>query len=180
MGQIIKALVAMSTSCSIPVLTSLIKLVRIHLIDEIELEGEIPRIISLLSSEDLRIRVAALECVFEIAYHGRAEVIEAMLNEGLIEKLMELQRSKYGYNLIETEQHRDNGNGVNSLDMEGENGPFAGCVARFAVQVEVGEGLTTEERNEFKKEVLRRITEASVSEAEGATIFAEVLWGFSP
>ncbi|KAF5748164.1 hypothetical protein HS088_TW04G00114 [Tripterygium wilfordii] len=179
MGPIIEALVSMSTCCSIQVLTSLIKLVRIPLIDEIELEGEIPGIINLLSSEDLGIGVAALDCVCEIAYCGRAEVIEVMLNEGLIEKLMELQRSKHGDNLTETQKHRGNGSGVSSLDMEGENGPFSGCVARFAVQVEVGEGLTTQERKEFKKVVLRKVTEASVSEAEGATIFAEVLWGGS-
>jgi len=48
------------------------------------------------------------------------------------------------------------------------------------VQLEVGEGLRQRERRAFKQEILVRVREACVSDAEAATIIAEVLWGSSP
>ncbi|KAJ4707854.1 Armadillo-like helical [Melia azedarach] len=164
MGPTIQTLTSMDSSISIQVLCSLISLVRSPLIDEIHSRGEIPKILSLLSSENLSIRVAATDCICEIAYFGRREVIEAMLEQGLIPKLMELQRSK----------HKDQ-DGDNM-----ENQPFANCVARFAVQVEVGEGLSSKEKEQVKLEILNRVRGYSVSEAESASIVAEVLWGSSP
>nr|XP_016506540.1 PREDICTED: uncharacterized protein LOC107824307 [Nicotiana tabacum] len=61
-----------------------------------------------------------------------------------------------------------------------ERHPFASCVARFAVQLEIGEGLRQREKRAFKQEILKKIREASNSDAEAATIVAEVLWGSSP
>ena len=58
--------------------------------------------------------------------------------------------------------------------------PFASAVARFAVQVEVGEGLSPREKREAKLEILRRAREAAVSPAEEATVRTEVLWGATP
>ncbi|KAF5776448.1 hypothetical protein HanXRQr2_Chr12g0524401 [Helianthus annuus] len=78
-----------------------------------------------------------------------------MLEADLVKRLVELQRC--------------------------ENGDvFGSCVARFAVQLEVGEGLRQREKRELKQEVLKRVREVSVCEAEAATIIAEVLWGASP
>lgn len=182
MGPTIQALVSMGSSSSIRVLFSLINLVRSPLVDEIHSRGLIPKLIELLGSADLSVQVAALDCVCEIAYIGRSEVIEAMLQEGLIGKLMELQRSEHGDNLIKRDQ-RINGDSDSEVICDCEeagNGPFANCVARFAVQVEVGEGLTSTEKEEVKLEILRRVREASVSEAESGTVVAAVLWGSSP
>lgn len=94
------------------------------------------------------------------------------MKEGLVEKLVELQRSEKGGDLIEI--GREKVSGVL------ERKPFASCVARFAVQLEVGEGLRQREKRAFKPEILIRVRDASVSEAEAATIAAEVLWGSSP
>ncbi|EEF46932.1 conserved hypothetical protein [Ricinus communis] len=189
MGPIVQSLISMASGCSIQVLCSLIRLIKTPLIDEIELDGEIPRIISLLRSQDLSIQVAAMDCICEIAYSGRKEVIEAMIEEGLIEKLMEFQRSKFGDNLVKkaTDQCTEKRNGeMCEEDIEEEeeeeivrNRPFASCVKTFAVQVEVGDGLNYQERKALKMEILRRVKEASVSEAEEASIVAEVLWGSS-
>lgn len=184
MGPTIQALVSMCSSSSIRVLFSLINLVRSPLVDEIHSRGLIPKVIELLGSADLSVQVAALDCVCEIAYIGRSEVIEAMLQEGLIGKLMELQRSEHGDNLIKRDQ-RINGDSDSDGEVicdcvEAGNGPFANCVARFAVQVEVGEGLTSTEKEEVKLGILRRVREASVSEAESGTVVAAVLWGSSP
>ncbi|KAJ6745411.1 ARMADILLO-TYPE FOLD PROTEIN-RELATED [Salix koriyanagi] len=190
MSGIVQALIPMASCCSRQVVCSLVTLIRTPLIDEMGLRGEIPRIVSLFcSSEDLSIEVGTMDCICQIAYFGRMEVVESMLEKGLIEKLVELQRSTNGDNLIETHQSKEREMAV--VGEEGERSgmeideierdlPFAGCVARFSVQVEVGEGLGPAEKKEIKVEILRRIGEASVSEAEAATIIAEVLWGSSP
>ncbi|KAK3211860.1 hypothetical protein Dsin_016566 [Dipteronia sinensis] len=66
---------------------------------------------------------------------------------------------------------------INTTDQNPDNdSPFSNWVSRFAVQIEIGEGLSSKE----KMEILKRVKEASASEAETATIVAEVLWGSSP
>jgi hypothetical protein len=103
-----------------------------------------------------------------------------MLREALIKKLVELQRSKLGGDLIDIgmfDDEKERGKGETRFL---ENHPFASCVARFAVQLEVGEGLRQRERRAFKQEILKTVRNACVSNAEAATIVAEVLWGSSP
>ncbi|XP_042991476.1 uncharacterized protein LOC122318303 isoform X2 [Carya illinoinensis] len=179
MGPTVGALISMGSCRSAKVLCSLITFIRTPLVDEMESNGEIPRIINLLSSEDLSIRAAALDCILELAYFGREEVILAMLGEDLVRKLVELQRLENGSGVLE----KENGGtyvGTESdtkLDEKGsknmENHPFESCVTRFAVQVEVGEGLSSIEKREVKLEILRRVRETSISDAESATIEAE-------
>ncbi|KAM1360807.1 hypothetical protein ACFX2I_026001 [Malus domestica] len=166
----ISSLIKMASPDAIRVLCALVRLIKSPLVDEIEFNGEIPKIISFLNSEDLEMRVMAMVCVLEIGYFGRKEAVDAMLEEALIEKLMELQRSEHGGDLMR--ESREKG----FL----ESHPFASCAARFAVQLEVGEGLRQRERRAFKQQILVRVREASVSDAEAATISAEVLWGASP
>ncbi|KAK7264866.1 hypothetical protein RJT34_32479 [Clitoria ternatea] len=172
MGPTVRALVSMGSVSSIEVLCSLIRSIRSPFVDEIESNGEIPNVIALLDSEDLQLRVFGFECVLEVGYFGRKEAVEAMLKEGLVKKLVELQRSEKGGDLIEFEKEGFGG--------YLERHPFASCVARFAVQLEVGEGLRQREKRAFKPEILVRVREACVSDAQAATIVAEVLWGSSP
>lgn len=164
MGPIIRALISMGSFRSIQVLTSLVRIIRTPLVDDIK--EEIPRIIGLLSAEDLKIKMATMNCVFEVGILAREEVIEAMLEEDLVKKLMDLQRLEMMGPSKEEE-------GVGKF-------PFLGCVAGFAVQVEVGEGLEKSEKRAVKLEILKRVREACVSEAEAATVVSEVLWGSSP
>lgn len=195
MGRTVLALIAMGSRSSLTVLWSLIKSIKSPLVDEIESNGEIPKIISFFSSQDLDIRIAAVDCAFEIGYYGRKEAIEAMLKEGVIEKLLELQRSEMGGILIEMGwfNEEENRKSFDGVDIEGirrsrdsrekrflETHPLASCVARFAVQLEVGEGLRQREKRDFKQEILGLVREACASDAEAATIVAEVLWGSSP
>ncbi|KAL5559760.1 hypothetical protein UlMin_035971 [Ulmus minor] len=182
MGPTIRVLISMSTPCSIKVLSSLIRFIKTPLIDEMESNGEITMIINLLSSEDISIRAAALYCIFEIAFFGREEVIETMLGEDLIKKLMNLQRLEVGTNIPDEIEGGTSGETYSKLEMEDEedDSPFENCVARFAVQIEVGEGLESREKREVKLEILRMVREASVSEAEASAIVAQVLWGSSP
>ncbi|KAL6292665.1 hypothetical protein ACE6H2_000807 [Prunus campanulata] len=72
MGPIVRALIQMGSSCSIQVLTGLVKIIRTPLVDDIN--GEIRRIINLLGSEDLSTKVAAMNCILEIAFLGREKV----------------------------------------------------------------------------------------------------------
>ncbi|KAA8535170.1 hypothetical protein F0562_030173 [Nyssa sinensis] len=144
--------------------------------------------------EDVSLRIMAMDCVLEIGYFGRKDAIDAMIKADLVKKLVELQRSELGGDLIDMGKFEDESenSGVGPVGMEGkgkreskerrflDSHPFASCVARFAVQLEVGEGLRQREKRAFKQEILKRVREVSVSDAEAATIVAEVLWGSSP
>lgn len=192
MGPLIHALVSMASWKSMKVLCTLIKLIKSPLVDEIESNGQIPKIINFLDYKDLQLLVQTMDCILEIGYSGRKEAIEAMLREGLIKKLVDLQRSVLGGDLIdmgrfdEKETNKEDSNQRKKEKRESrekrflESHPFASCVAKFAVQLEVGEGLRQREKRAFKQEILKRVREASVSDAEAATIVAEVLWGSSP
>ncbi|PSS36121.1 Latent-transforming growth factor beta-binding protein like [Actinidia chinensis var. chinensis] len=188
MGQaIIRALISLSSSSSLKVLCSLIKSTKSPLVDEIESTGDISKIINLLKSEDLSIQVMAMNCMLEIGYFGRKEAIDAMIKADLIGILVDLQRSELGGDLIEMgkweEEERERGRRESRESRERrflESHPFASCVARFAVQLEVGEGLRQREKRAVKLEILEGVREACISDAEAATIVAEVLWGSSP
>ncbi|KAJ7979003.1 Armadillo-like helical [Quillaja saponaria] len=191
MGATVRVLIAMASTQSIEVLCSLIRSIKSPLVDEIESNGEIPKIISFLNFQDLQMQVLGLDCVLEIGYFGRKEAVDTMLKEGLIKKLVELQISELGGDLIDLGWHTEKENReVSVVGLVGkresrekrfiDKHPFASCVARFSVQLEVGEGLRQREKRAFKQEIVRRVREASVSDAEAATIVAEVLWGSSP
>lgn len=198
MGGAVEALLNMSNTCSVIVLTELIRRIKSPLVDELESHCKLKEIISLLDSKDMDLKLAAMDCVLEIGYFGRREAIDAMIKEGgLIEKLVEFQRSELGGDLIEMDKcdsdsdEGSDGKGVSVQEVYGSSRsrrerryllrrPFASCVARFAVQLEVGEGLRHRERRAFKQEILVRVKMASLSDAEAATIIAEVLWGSSP
>lgn len=151
-GCSVKALVSMSSLCSLQVLSALIKAIKSPLVDEIKICGGIAKIVGCLSAEEAKVRAVAAECVMEIGYFGRKEAVEAMIGGGVIKRLVELQSAEAA---------------------------FARCVGRLAVQLEVGEGLRQREKRALKHVILDRVREACVSEAECATIVAEVLWGSS-
>ncbi|KAI3983773.1 hypothetical protein MKX01_001177 [Papaver californicum] len=188
MGPIIPGLISMGSStstCSIQVLCSLIRSIKSPLVDEIETNGQIPKIIKLLGLEnEPSIRVTALDCILEIGYFGRKEAVEAMLEEGLVKKLVELQRSELGGCLIDMgDRFEDDEKVKTSRDRRDreylEEHPFVSCVSRFWIQLDVGEGLRQREKRAFKLEILQRVREACDSDSEAATILAEVLWGSS-
>ncbi|KAK8501322.1 hypothetical protein V6N13_027021 [Hibiscus sabdariffa] len=186
MGDTIHALLEMKSTHSLKVLCELITFTKSPFVDEILCNGEVPEILTLLESEDLDVRVVAFDCILEIGYFGRKEAVEEMLKGGLIKKLVELQRSEFGGDLIEMGKFDDDNQETAGKKRERrenkflKNHPFASCVARFAVQLEVGEGLRQREKRAFKPEILEKVKEASVNDAEAATIIAEVLWGSSP
>ncbi|KAK7382367.1 hypothetical protein VNO80_01218 [Phaseolus coccineus] len=74
-----RALASMGSVHSVEVLCSLIRAIRSLLVDEIESNGEILKVITLLNSRDLQLQVLALECVFEIGYFGRMGAVDAMV-----------------------------------------------------------------------------------------------------
>ncbi|KAE8675870.1 plant synaptotagmin [Hibiscus syriacus] len=186
MGDTIHALLEMKSIHSLKVLRELITFTKSPFVDEILCNGEIPKILILLESKDLDMKVVALDCILEIGYLGRKEAVEAMLKGGLIKKLVELQRSEFGGDLIEMGKFDDENQESEGKKREKRENkflkshPFASCVARFAVQLEAGEGLRQREKRAFKQEILEKVREASVGDAEAATIIAEVLWGSSP
>ncbi|CAL9155860.1 unnamed protein product [Musa hybrid cultivar] len=192
MGPTVGALVSMSSASAsataLRALNGLIRAIRSPLVDELHARGEIPRLVGLLGgSVAVEVRILALDWALEIGYFGRKEAIDAMIAEGLIKRLTALQRSDLGDALIEMDGGGRGavpvgqlrwGRGVGEEERQFlEARPFASCVSRWAVQVEVGEGLRQREKREIKREVVARVREAAASEAEAATALAEVLWG---
>ncbi|KAJ8768273.1 hypothetical protein K2173_021213 [Erythroxylum novogranatense] len=166
MGPLVHALLSMASRKAMEVLCLFIKSIKSPLVDEIESNGGIPIIICFMDYKDLQIRVLAMDTILEIGYFGRKEAIDAMLKEGLVQKLVELQRSELGGDLIDMgisdeKENRDGEGNRESIVRETrekrlilESRPFASCVARFAVQLEVGEGLRQREKRAFKQEIL--------------------------
>ncbi|CAL4885829.1 unnamed protein product [Urochloa decumbens] len=202
MGPAVGALVA-SASCSpapLRALNGLVAAIRSPLVDELHARGELPRLVALLCAPDTRVRALALEFALRVGYYGRKEVVDALLTEGLVKRLLCLQRSdELGGSLADEDdsycspEGKPDGKGVSLLscllgrrceddgaEALASERPFVSAVARFAVQVEVGEGLSPREKREAKLEILRRAREAAVSPAEEAAVLTEVLWGATP
>ncbi|KAB2619046.1 hypothetical protein D8674_014915 [Pyrus ussuriensis x Pyrus communis] len=149
MGPIVRALIQMGSSCSIQVLTWLVKIIRTPLVDE-----------SMEKSQELSASWGRMTWRFERRDELRSDRIDAW--EDLIEKLMNLQR-------LETKME------------EGEGKfPFSRCVAGLQCWWRLAGLEEQSEKRGFKMEILRRVREASVSDAEAASVVAEVLWGSSP
>uniref|UniRef100_A0A0E0K6F4 Uncharacterized protein n=1 Tax=Oryza punctata TaxID=4537 RepID=A0A0E0K6F4_ORYPU len=202
MGRAVGALVASASASPAPLrtLNGLVAAIRSPLVDELHARGELPRLVALLCSADPRIRALALEFALRIGYYGRKEIVDALLAEGLVKRLLCLQRSETYDSYFSQQEKPDHGiiKGVifftgilgchGEEDDDGGGGdtamssprPFVSAVARFAVQVEVGEGLSQREKRAAKLEIMRRVREAAVSPAEEATVLAEVLWGATP
>ncbi|KAJ4792592.1 hypothetical protein LUZ62_043838 [Rhynchospora pubera] len=199
MGSTIDSLVTIASPATLQALNGLIAAIKSPLIDELHSRGELQRLVSLLSSPDLEVQIRALEFALAIGYFGRKEAVEAMLAQGLIKRLLCLQRSELGGALIEMDswdfpkeigRNSDHGIRVGRLlkPKQGkskqllflEARPFASAVARFAIQVEVGEGLRQREKRAIKQDILKRVKEAATSPVEAANVFAEVLWGSTP
>ncbi|KAL6911957.1 hypothetical protein ACP4OV_000762 [Aristida adscensionis] len=200
MGPAVGALVAAASGSPAPLraLNGLVAAIRSPLVDELHARGELPRLVALLCAPDPRVRALALEFALRVGYYGRKEVVDALLAEGLVKRLLCLQRSDLGGSLADADDPRPSPQekpvgqgfaGLLGLRRDEDDGggaalasrrPFVGAVARFAVQVEVGEGLSQREKRAMKLEILRRVREAAVSPAEEATVLAEVLWGATP
>uniref|UniRef100_A0A0D9YZS4 Uncharacterized protein n=1 Tax=Oryza glumipatula TaxID=40148 RepID=A0A0D9YZS4_9ORYZ len=206
MGRAVGALVASASASPEPLraLNGLVAAIRSPLVDELHARGELPRLVSLLCSADPRIRALALEFALRVGYYARKEIVDALLAEGLVKRLLCLQRSdsetfdsyfspqeKPDHGIIRgviffagilgcqrEDDDADDGGGGGAATSSAR--PFVSAVARFAVQVEVGEGLSQREKRAAKLEILRRVREAAVSPAEEATVLADVLWGATP
>ncbi|KAH9291760.1 hypothetical protein KI387_043054 [Taxus chinensis] len=230
---------------AVSVIGSLVAAGKGAVVDEIHGRGGVKKMVGLLEDKREEMRLVAMECVFEMAYYGRKEAIEAMLEEDVVGKLAHLQHSQAGGDLIDLPMHfprKDSSSSTSSslslhqvsnshpltcitspqkdpeeclgklMEDESENGgnsmqastsqrtesslesgneehhysaveeywqehPFASAVSRFAIQLEIGQGLRQREKRALKQEILKQVRKAVPSDAEVATIFAEVLWG---
>lgn len=168
MGPTVPCLIAIGSFCTVHVLYSLIRCAKAPLIDELHRNREIPRIMDLLNSEDPSVAEAALLCIFEIAFYGGREVIEAMLGQGLVQRLLELQGSKRSARI---------GNEGKAVV---EEFAFEDCVWRFAVQVEVGEGLDKKDKPALKLAILELVRSAASSSSTSTNdCQIDILWGSS-
>ncbi|KAM3224035.1 hypothetical protein ACQJBY_057428 [Aegilops geniculata] len=170
MGRAVGALVAAAAShasspAALRALNGLVAAIRTPLVDELHARGELPRLVALLCAPAGALRAPALELCLRVAYYGRREVLDALLAEGLVKRLLCLQRTA--------------AEDTDTADEE-ERAMASSAVARLAVQVEAGQGLRPREKRAAKLEILRRVREAAVSPAEEAGVLTSVLWGATP
>lgn len=158
-------------------------------VDEIYAHNGVQRLVDLLDHKSQPLQHAAMECVFELAYHGRIEVVEKLLELGVVDKLAKLQPSIPAEDLPAVDgDHARRGLEIGLLCLGADrpparmkNGhrhqPFANAVTRFALQLAIGTGLRKRERRALKQRLLKEIKVAFNDDAEIANITAEVLWG---
>ncbi|CAA6670471.1 unnamed protein product [Spirodela intermedia] len=155
----------LSSSSSMRVLLFLVAAIKTAIVDEIHADGQIPCLVGFLSSPELDMAEAALELLLKVSYYARKEAVDAMIAANVVKRLVVLQQSPHGGALIEMDDEGSTaaaGGGAPPLRRR----PFASCVARLAIQMEVAGDP-------------RCVREAAASEADAATIIAEVLWGAS-
>ena len=120
-------------------------------------------LVSLLSSKDITLGLAAMDMVLEMTSLGPKELVEAMAaNEGLVARLTELQRRiKSGDFGVEAAMKQSL-----AWELHGEVGSERGGRR--------GSG-EKRERRVIRSEIRRLVGERFVSEEEFVTIVAEVL-----
>lgn len=175
------------------VLKSLLSAGQTIIADEIYAQDGVAILVNLLDRKSQGLKHAAMDCVFEMAYYGRMEVVQKMFELEVIQKLASLQQSSMiagdiGNVEYETysKQDRDIDSPLATLhekttQMQDSNGgnalhPFSNAVTRFALHLAIGTGLRKRERRALKQEFLKQIREIVHDDAEVANITAEVLW----
>ncbi|KAI5056862.1 hypothetical protein GOP47_0028680 [Adiantum capillus-veneris] len=171
-------------------------------VDEIHTHDGVPKIVNLLDHKSQALTHAAMDCVFEMAYYGRMEVVQKMFALGVVQKLATLHQSSIiagGVGYVENELHSGQERGIVLGGLKGSGQersivlaktpetsqvgggtsvlhPFSNAVTRFALHFAVGTGLRKRERRALKLEFLKQIGEIMPNDAEAANITAEVLW----
>eukprot|EP00250_Pteridium_aquilinum_P013771 c21564_g1_i1 orf=480-2390(+) len=163
--------------------------------DEIYAHNGVLKIVELLDHESQALQHAAMDCVFELAYYGRVEVVDNMFKLEVVKKLALLQQSHM------TEMERASTEcdkyakreEAHALDLtanllspalltqtQAENDMpinlFANAVSKFALHLSIGTGLRKRDKCALKQEFLRQIKEVMEDDAEVANVTAEVLW----
>lgn len=178
------------------VLKSLLSAGQTLIADEIFAQDGVAKLVNLLDHKSQAVKLAGLDCVFELAYHGRMEVVQKMFELEVIQKLGSLHQSSMsacengnGELLTNSKQER-------SIDLLRPNGgmvpesnkqmqvnkvgktlhPFSNAITRFALHFAVGTGLRKRERRALKQQFLKQIKEIVHDDAELANITAEILW----
>eukprot|EP00250_Pteridium_aquilinum_P012610 c20831_g1_i1 orf=343-1617(+) len=178
------------------VLKSLLSAGQTIIVDEIHYHDGVVKLVNLLDHKSDALKQAAMDCVFEMAYYGRIEVVEKMFELGVVQKLANLHQSSMitgdpgsvNYETLSkqergTDLHPTNGNSplLKTTQIRGNNGgetlhPFSNAVTRFALHFAIGTGLRKRERRALKRKFLEQIKEIMQDDAEVANITAEVLW----
>lgn len=167
-------------------------------VDEIYVHNGVSKMVELLDHERQALQLAAMDCIFELAYYGRVEVVDKLFKLEVVKKLASLQQINAieGETClgVEYEMPKSKQGESSPLDMASswlppiistrlqEDGqtvkknPFADAVTKFALHLSIGTGLRKREKRALKQEFLRQIREVLEDDTEVANITAEVLW----
>jgi hypothetical protein len=115
MGLAVGALMASASESSSPVaplcaLNGLVDAIRSPLVDELHARGELPWLVTLRCAPNPCARVPALGFALHVGYYSRKEVVDMLLAEGLVKRLLCLQRSDLGGSLLDTDTDEDKDN----------------------------------------------------------------------
>ena len=116
-------------------------------VDKVYSENGIPRFIEILDHKSQALRHVAMEYVMELAYHGKMEVVEKMLELEVNKKLASLQKTnvyvvdaQISSREMLPEQERDQS--LHSHDNHFViSYPFADALAKFTLNFAIGTGL---------------------------------------
>lgn len=131
------------------------------------------------------LQYAAMHCVFDLAYFGRIEVAEKMLEADVLRKLAKLESSNTPGNLPTVESEAvdicsygfDTDKPAISTNSSSTTQLFANAVTKFALHLAIGTSLRKRERQALKLKLLKQIKETMDDDAEIADITADILWG---
>ncbi|MCO5578609.1 hypothetical protein L7F22_032453 [Adiantum nelumboides] len=166
-------------------------------VDEIFAHTGVSKFVELLDHELQALQLAAMDCIFELAYYGRVDVVDKLFKLEVVKKLALLQQNAPEEELsvgIDYSKQQSTDEESSPIDMASKclppavslrlqedaqtvkRNPFADAVIKFALHLSIGTGLRKREKRELKQEFLRQIREVLEDDTEVANITAEVLW----
>lgn len=166
------------------VLKCLLSAGRIVIADEISGNDGVQNVVNFLDHKYQPLQHVAMDCIFELVYYGRIELIQTLLELDVVKKLARLQcLNGAAYSEKAAKQRMD----CNSLPLDtdrpraliqdGHTGqPFASAVTKLALHLAIGTGLRKREKSALKRDLLRQIKDVFQDDAEVGNIIAEVLW----
>ena len=181
MAKVVKKILALMETESdenvlflLSVLKSMLSVGHTIVVDEIYSHDGVSKIVNLLVDCKLEaLQFAAFDCILELVYNGRIEVLTQVFQCNVVKNLVML-RSSYKETTRNSascsSQDKDHGKHRDTY-------PFVDALSDFATQFAIGIGLREREKQALRQVFLRQIKETIQDDVEVANISIKVLWG---
>ena len=154
------------------VLRSMLMVGHAIVVEEISRQNGVPKIVSLLNRNQEALQHVAFDCILELVYNGRMEVLQKVFESEIVKNLVMLHDSyKESWNKkCASLGVRTNGDG------HAHAYPFANALIEFAQCFVNGLGLRKQEKRALKEVFLRQVKEIVQDKVEVANITIEIWW----